>query len=277
MRRAIEQMVKVFLEPSLSEGFSAILRIRSFSAAEEFISRVSPVTLFKFPRTEHLINLGSVTEDDLVSDLGSLSLDSTIPSHVVITEKVDGANMGFSLSDDRSRIVVQNRSHYVNSATHVQFKKLDMWVETHRDGLFRILNRDPYFPGRYILFGEWLAAMHSIAYNSLPDLFMAFDLYDRTTDEWADRHTLVSLLNDTNITAVPLLYEGVMLSEAELRAMVQRESYLTHGRLEGVYVKVERDGKVIRRGKVVRGDFIAGNEHWTRGQIRFNQVANFEY
>ncbi|KAK7686531.1 hypothetical protein QCA50_010130 [Cerrena zonata] len=274
VRKAIEQMTDMFVKPSLSEGFTAILRIRSFSAAEEFILRVSPVTLFKFPRTEHLINLGAVTEDDLVSNLSNLSLDSRDHSHVVITEKVDGANMGFSLSEDRSRIVIQNRSHYVNSASHVQFKKLDLWVETHREGLFKVLNRDSYFPQRYILFGEWLAATHSIAYNKLPDLFMAFDLYDRTTAQWADRHTLSSILNDTNIAVVPVLYEGSMLSEAELCAMVQRESHFTDGRLEGVYVKLERDGKVVRRGKIVRGDFITGNEHWTRGQISFNRLVD---
>ena len=272
VRNAVKQMVEMFVEPSLSEGFSTIFKIQSFSAAAEFVSKLSPTGLFKFPRTEHLIDLGAVTEDDLISDISRLSLGSGDQTHVVITEKVDGANMGFSLSDDGSRVIVQNRSHYVNSASHIQFKKLDVWVEAHREDLFKVLNRDPHFPGRYILFGEWLAATHSISYTKLPDLFMAFDYYDRTRGDWADRRTLASLLEDTGIVIVPVLHEGHMPSEPDIRSMVQKESRFTDGRLEGVYVKVERDGKIVRRGKVVRGDFIAGNEHWTRGQIQFNQI-----
>ena len=40
-------------------------------------------------------------------------------------------------------------------------------------------DRDPTWPGRYYLFGEWLNATHAIAYDGLPDRFIAFDLYDR--------------------------------------------------------------------------------------------------
>lgn len=40
----------------------------------------------------------------------------------------------------------------------------------------------------------------------------------------------------------------------------------------GVYFKVEGGGVVHSRGKVVRADFIAGNEHWSRGPLRLNIV-----
>ena len=88
--------------------------------------------------------------------------------------------MGFSLSSD-GQIVVQNRSHFVNSATHEQFKKLGHWVDQHRAELYAVLHRDNRFAERYILFGEWLFATHSIPYTRLPDRFMAYDLYDRST------------------------------------------------------------------------------------------------
>ncbi|THH01221.1 hypothetical protein EW026_g1451 [Hermanssonia centrifuga] len=251
VRNAVEQMAKAYVRPSLAEGFAAITIIRSFTAAEEFVHRLStPVTLFKFPRTPHLLNLGAASEDDLVS--GSLSLPNDTTAHAVVTEKVDGANMGFSLSADRTQIVVQNRSHFVNPTSHEQFKKLGVWVETHREELYRVLGRDPYFAQRYILFGEWLAAIHSVSYTRLPDWFMAFDLYDRSSRTWVDRSTLDRLLAKTNIQMVPVLYEGPMVSEKELMDMVQRESQFCEARLEGVYVKFERDGKVVSRGKVVR-------------------------
>ena len=140
--------------------------------------------------------------------------------------------------------------------------------------IVEVLGRDPHFPQRYVLFGEWLAATHSVAYTRLPDWFLAFDMYDRTTQSWVDRWTLEALLADTVVKLVPILYQGPMPAEDELRSMMQKQSRFTDGRLEGVYVKVERDGRVVGRGKVVRSDFIAGNEHWTKGPLQANEVIH---
>jgi atypical dual specificity phosphatase len=102
---------------------------------------------------------------------------------------------------------------------------------------------------------------------------MAFDLYDRSTDSWADRGTLAALLDDTGIQIVPVLYEGALPAETDLKSMVQLRSKFWDGRIEGVYVKFEKDGHVVSRGKVVRADFIAGNEHWTKGNLRVNEFV----
>ena len=269
VRNAVEQMQKILVRPALHEGFKAMVIVKSFAAAQELVLRLSPpINIFKFPRTPHLINLGAASSDDIVTDV--------VPreGHVVITEKIDGANMGFSLSSDRSRIVVQNRSHYVDSSTHEQFKKLGIWVESHKNDLFKVLDRDPFFAERYILFGEWMFATHSIPYTRLPSQFIAFDLYDRNTGTWAGTRLLSELLASTSISLVPVLYEGKMPSDSELRTMVKGESNFWDGCVEGVYVKVERDGHVISRGKVVRSDFIAGNEHWSRGKLRINGMED---
>ncbi|KAJ7762358.1 pfkB family carbohydrate kinase-domain-containing protein [Mycena maculata] len=267
VRNAVDQMHKALVPPTLKEGFKAIVHVKSFAAAEDLILRLSPpVDIYKFPRTPHLINLGAATDDDVVTDIPAVA------GNVVITEKVDGANMGFWLSSARE-IRVQNRSHYVSPASHPQFKKLGVWVDAHRDELMHILGRDAHFASRYILYGEWLAATHSIVYARLPDQFMAFDLYDRSTESWADRATLAALLADTTIQIVPVLHEGAMPSEADLRGMVQLPSKFWDGRIEGIYVKVERDGQVLSRGKVVRSDFIAGNEHWTKGNLQLNELV----
>ncbi|KAJ7664914.1 ATP dependent DNA ligase [Mycena rosella] len=260
VRNAVEQMHKAFVTPTMKEGFKAIVHVKSFAAAEEL-----------FPRTPHLINLGAATADDVLTDTSALAGTG----HVVITEKVDGANMGFWFSPERE-LRIQNRSHYVTPASHEQFKKLGLWADEHRAELVRVLGRDAHFPSRYVLYGEWLAVTHSIPYARLPDRFMAFDLYDRSTDSWADRQTLATLLADTTIQMVPVLYEGALPSEAELRGMVQLPSKFWDGRIEGIYVKVERDRQVVSRGKVVRADFIAGNEHWTKGNLRVNEVARVD-
>ena len=269
VRNTMDQMHNLFFKPSLKEGFKAIVTIRSFAAVEELVSRLSPpVTLFKFPRTAHLLDLGSATDDDVVSAIPSLSNDT----HVVITEKVDGANMGFSLSADRTHILVQNRSHYVNPASHEQFRRLGVWIERHREDLVRVLDRDPLFAQRYVLFGEWMVATHSIAYRRLPDWFLAFDLYDRSVEKWVNRSTLEALLEGSNICLVPVLHKGRMWTEEELRSAVMQPSKFYEGPVEGVYVKVETQGRVVSRGKVVRADFISGNEHWSKRPLQLNSL-----
>ncbi|KAG5643552.1 hypothetical protein DXG03_000693 [Asterophora parasitica] len=273
VRNAVNQMHNIFVRPTLEEGFKAIVTIHSFAAAQELVLRLSPpITIYKFPRTPHLINLGAASSDDIVTDI----LVTPTQGKVIITEKIDGANMGLSLSSDRSRIIVQNRSHYVDSSTHEQFNKLGIWVERHQKDLFTVLDRDPLFPERYILFGEWMFATHSIPYTHLPDRFVAFDFYDRSTSMWMGRDDLCQLLSVTSISLVPVMHEGEMPTDSELRAMVQSPSKFWDGRVEGIYVKVERNNCVGARGKVVRSDFIAGNEHWSSGNLRVNGVASID-
>ncbi|KAH8834988.1 ATP dependent DNA ligase [Flagelloscypha sp. PMI_526] len=272
-----------FEEPSLSAEpyFSAIVRISSIAAAEELIRKLSPPSslgLFKYPRTPHLINLGAVADDDILTTRASLfNLPSTsvgtAPSniHVVITEKTDGANLGLSLSPSKE-LLIQNRAHYVNPSTHAQFKHLGTWIEKHREDLYSILDRDnEWFPERWVLFGEWVYATHSIRYSHLPDLFLAFDLYDRSTESWMDRATLLSLFEGTSLQAVRTVYEGdVIPSEEELIGMTSKQSNFYDGPVEGIYVYVERGGRVVQRGKVVRSDFICGNAHWSKGPLEMN-------
>jgi atypical dual specificity phosphatase len=291
VRRAVAHHSKSFTPPELSEGFQSVVHVTSVDAALALVDMLSPpLPLMKFPRTPHLIDLGGATEDDIVSIRSNTESNSEgsadvkwpewlVPSNtsVVVTEKLDGANLGISLSPHSRAFVVQNRSHYVNSSSHRQFQSLDMFLDRHREALFAVLNRDPLFPGRFVLYGEWLAATHSIPYISLQSLFYAFDLYDRETQQFWDRRSLELLLDacGADFPLAPVVYTGPTLPpQPVLLAMLDRDSPFCNGRGEGVYLKWERDGRVVDRSKVVRGDFIAGNEHWTRGELRFNGIAS---
>ncbi|KFY89508.1 hypothetical protein V498_06432 [Pseudogymnoascus sp. VKM F-4517 (FW-2822)] len=96
---AVKQMVEQFSAPEPKEGFKAVLTVKSFAAADDLISCLSPtIGLLKFPRTAHLIDLGAIGSDDILLPCAPIP---TTGCTVVITEKIDGANMGFSLSLDR--------------------------------------------------------------------------------------------------------------------------------------------------------------------------------
>jgi len=126
--------------------------------------------------------------------------------------------------------------------------------------------------------------VHSIKYTRLPNRFLAFDLYDRSRRVFASRGVLEARPEGSGIAIIPTVMriegrpeegaEPVMPSDEELKAMVQQPSQFYDGIAEGVYVKVEKDGIVVVCGKVVRADFIAGNEHWTRGDLELNGFDN---
>lgn len=267
-RAAITSMALLLEPPTLQEGFTGVVRVRGFDNARELADLLFGVpAMKKFIRTRHLLDLGSATRDDLVVSREDLHTRFNTP--VIVEEKVDGANIGFSLSNDEIR--VQNRSHYISSSDQAQFAKLDMWLERRAGSLRRVLGRDPAVQERYVLYGEWLAATHSIPYDRLSDYFLAFDLYDRVQDRFAGRDELRGLLSGSGIKVVPEIYRGVLEGEEMLLGFLERESMFASGvRVEGVVVRWEESGE---RGKVVRSDFIEGGRHWSKNEYRKNGLA----
>ncbi|KAI5481529.1 ATP dependent DNA ligase [Pseudohyphozyma bogoriensis] len=223
---AIKHFSKILTPPARHEGFSAIVTVTSFPSSLALVRSIAPpILIFKFPRTPHVVDLGARTEDDLHRPFSTLH--QRPDQRAVITEKVDGANLGFSLDSD-GRVQIQNRSHYVDSHYHAQFKKLEFWVESHLAGLTR----------------------------------------------YSSRAELEALLRDTDIHLTPVLYSGPLPEEPQLREMIQGTSKFSEQRMEGIYLKIEAEDRVVDRGKIVRADFIAGNEHWTRGALTFNEVVH---
>jgi atypical dual specificity phosphatase len=171
-------------------------------------------------------------------------------------------------------IVVQNRSHFVNEATHAQFKALPQWLAAHAHELYPILE-----PGR-ILYGEWLYARHTVAYSRLPDYFLAFDVYDRSRGVFLSRRARDALLADTTLATVPLLYEGPLrgpAAAADLLPRLQRaESRFAAGPVEGLYLRVDDAATetLAVRAKVVRADFAqAITSHWAGRVLERNTLA----
>lgn len=192
--------------------------------------------LFKFPRTKHLFNAGGsgVSRDDLLMDKGeetafysdgkgatskgkstSARLKAAGGQKVAIEEKVDGANIGISMDPQTFEFRVQNRSHFVNSKTHRQFGPLDSWLSQNSAGLYQVLGSEP---GRFVLFGEWLYAKHSIAYTRLPDYFLAFDLYDRTEGQFLSWRERNRRLEGTGIHTVRLIGEATISGREDVKS-----------------------------------------------------------
>ena len=73
---------------------------------------------------------------------------------------------------------------------------------------------------RFILFGEWLYARHSVHYRRLPHYFFEFDVYDKQEGgvprAWTTR---LALLEGTGIQTVPVFIEG-SLTRKQLDALI---------------------------------------------------------
>jgi atypical dual specificity phosphatase len=290
--KALEEMDKTMEPPTLDEGFKTIIRINSLTAAKELAVKwlTSPIPLRKFPRTPHLIDTGASTEDDLFCDI--FPANGRLEGNLTIEEKIDGANLGISLDSDL-KLVIQNRSHLIHGSDAGQFKGLEVWVQEHSIALFKLLHQDPAFPERYILYGEWCHAKHSIHYTRLDDRFLVFDLYDRLSDTYCSRRVLTKLLRGSGIYQVPFIKYCDTITKQEVLEIIQGRSAFaqkpisppgTEGiakqddpdsRMEGIYIRLEDPKRLIceARGKVVRSDFLGLDaKHWTRAKFVWNRT-----
>lgn len=176
--------------------------------------------------------------------------------------------MGLCIRQD-GRILAQNRSHFISANYHPQFAPLGKWIAKHTADLWEILE-----PERHILYGEWVHATHSVLYTRLPGWFIAYDLFDKTENAFVSRDVLSALLARTSIPHVPLVFEGEITSMDVLKDMVSGVSSYSDGPREGIVVRLCVEGKLVARTKLVRSDFISGNERWNRtAKLATNSVV----
>lgn len=219
----------------------------------------------RFPHTPHITWLApGAPRDDKV--LSPVEVADLLSGEVVIEEKLDGANLGFSVSPE-GQVRAQNRSHCLEPPFHGQFAKLRPWLAAHEDRLFDAL-------GTHLMaFGEWCAARHSLDYANLPDWWLLFDVYDRVQgrfwstarrDAWARLHGFV---------VVPRLHEG-RISAMQLKELVSAtHSRFRPGNLEGVVIRRESEDWLEVRAKLVRSEFTqAIDTHWRGRALEWNHL-----
>ena len=280
-------IVKSFHEqletPSDSEGYKKILHIRSFDECNVILetlgcdpdklkSNTESQQIIKFPRTHHIFDAGGtgVTRDDLV--LSDAEIKDYLNCNLTFEEKIDGANMGISI-DKNYNLLFQNRSHRVSSGTSTQFKTLDIWTGTHSPDLFKILE-----PNRHILYGEWCYAKHSIHYTSLPNYFLAFDIFDKFENKFYSRFKFHRIMAKTNIPTVPVIVENANYSTKKelkdsLLKYLDTKSVFNDNFVEGVYIRKDDENFLVKRCKLVRPDFIQGiNTHWSKMEVIKNVI-----
>lgn len=251
--------------------------------------------LLKYPRTRHIEGSRLQNGDE---DLKCESFQHIKNRNVVLEEKVDGANCGISFEQD-GRLLLQSRGHYLNGGYgEKQFDLLKLWANTYRSRLFELLKT------RYIMYGEWLYAKHTVYYDELAHYFMEFDLFDKERKIFLSTTQRRRLLKEASfIISVPVLYEGKLKSMEEMLSFLDnsrfksehsgsvleeqcRQSGLSYelvrhqsdktALMEGIYIKVEDSEQVLERFKYVRASFLStildSETHWVNRPVIPNRL-----
>lgn len=258
------------------------------------MSAVSP-PMVKYPRTRHIEGSKLQPGDE---DLLQVRMASLRGLHLVVEEKLDGANAALSF-DAAGKLLLQSRGHYLTGgAREKHFALFKTWASTHQRAMFATLG------DRYVVFGEWLYAKHTVYYDALPHWFLEFDCYDRHDEVFLSTERRHALLASLPIRHVPVVHEGPGRTVQHLRELITDSLYKTRGwrehlredaaaadldvarvvrqtdpedKSEGLYLKHERDGVVANRYKLIRPTFlqavVTADGHWLNRPIVPNRLA----
>lgn len=256
---------------------------------------MDPFKMRKYPRTPHIEGSRLQPGDE---GLSQIPFDNIKGRHLVIEEKCDGANSAISFDAD-GELLLQSRGHYLTGGYRERhFNLMKQWAMAHRDRFYDVLGT------RYIMYGEWVYAKHTVFYDALPHYFLEFDILDRDTGIFLDTPTRREMLKNLPVVSVPVLGEGVFKSKDDMLKLLGQSRYVTgnqrqnlydaavklgldperncsetelSGMMEGLYIKVEEGGQVVDRMKFVRAAFLQcvdfSETHWIDKPIIPNQLA----
>ncbi len=250
--------------------------------------------LHKYPRTLHIRGSRLGPGD---SDPDSVPFDKLAGRFLVVEEKLDGANAAISFAAD-GELMLQSRGHYLTGGYRERhFSLLKSWATRYRTELLGALST------RYVMYGEWLYAKHTIYYDMLPHYFLEFDILDRESGAFLSTERRQALLTHLPVESVPVLAAGPIESLIALIGLIGpsrcksaewRQSLHAAARaegsnaeqaiaesdqsdlMEGLYIKVEDGGSVAARYKFVRAGFLAAADdsesHWQSRPIFPNRL-----
>lgn len=194
-----------------------------------------------FPRMPHFPGSTASADDVHLDDVDAAAL---LASEVIVTEKLDGLRV--ELARGRGGKIEARLKRPWRGTVDVE-RALAIYVAQREAQLAPLLQRGG------AVYGEWLLHRMRIAYDRLPDLFVAFALRDGH-GRFLPNDEALPALAVAGLTAARPLLRGRPGSLAALRRLLGR-SGCGSARMEGLVVAVcgagpERCGKWVERGYV---------------------------
>jgi hypothetical protein len=251
--------------------------------------------LHKYPRTQHLQGSRLQPGDE---DVRAVPLEKLHGRCLVIEEKLDGANAGISF-DSQGKLCLQSRGHFLQGGPREKhFALFKQWAASIAHVLW------PTLESRFVLFGEWLYAKHTIFYDRLPAYFLEFDVLDTDCNAFLSTARRRELLAELPVVSAPILFEGTLDRPGSVTEFIGKSLFKSarwqdalvataqqrglnveqvmqetdpSDKMEGLYIKAEDSGNVIERFKYVRADFLTtvldSGSHWLRRPILPNILS----
>ena len=131
------------------------------------------ISIRKYPRTRHILDSRLQPGD---ADLSAAEFGEIAGRSLIVEEKVDGANAAISF-DPQGSLQLQSRGHYLRGGPRERhFNLFKRWVNAIADTI------RPVLQDRFVVYGEWVYAKHTIFYDALPHYFLEFDVLDLATE-----------------------------------------------------------------------------------------------
>jgi hypothetical protein len=230
----------------------------------------------KYPRTPHLFGSRGTSDDKHLGERESVRF--LADDALIVEEKIDGTNVGIHFAD--GDLLLQCRGHQITEGMHPQYNLFKQWAMVKRGVLEERLGE------RFILYGEWVYARHSILYRQLPHYFFEFDVYDKNSKTFLTLDARSNLLRESGIETVPIVHRGP-LKRSMLESLIGASAFKSEfdhpvsGRrdnlMEGLYLRTENENGVTGRAKFVRPEFvekIKQSTHWQQQVMVPNELAD---
>lgn len=146
---------------------------------------------------------------------------------ISVTEKIDGANASFCLSDDGTELLAMSRKQVLDFKNTLRgFWNYVQTLDKH------ILDEHP----NWICFGEMLVT-HKIKYpEDKLNKFYLFDIWDKETEHYLPQTVVQEFAKEKGLLTVPIFYEGEYTSMKDLMKYVGTTK-MGGERGEGIVVK----------------------------------------
>lgn len=242
-----------------------------------------------YPRTLHLGDSGRRQSKH------QAPFSSVAEEYLVVEEKVDGSHTALFF-DQEANLKIFFRQTEILSPEPPFLAPLVAQAQRSLDGLWDTLG------DRYVLFGEWSYAVHTIYYDALPSYFLEDDIFDRHLDCFLStdaRHALAARLPEDFSHSVRVLAQGTFDDLESIRSLIGRSTYCSSswenslknarqqapsrildstGQMEGLYIKSESEGIVQGRYKWIRPSFLdlvlSADSHWKNQKFLANGLID---
>ena len=216
----------------------------------------------EFHRIPHFNKeISNATHDDILNEN-----EVKFPLECWIQEKIDGAQMKISWYNGNP--ILGNREHIlrkgyskIKTNAKKQFTSAWNWLHEHEKDIRKV---EKMWQSPVTIYGDWCFASHSIYYDKLPDIFIAYDIWSVEDAKYLAPDIVANLLLETDICFIApekITFNTIQ----EVIDYSEKQSEYRTGIREGIVIKTSEKEflkdtfKVVNKHFKLRQDFNESN------------------